>query len=251
MLTQSGDYRLPTASQCAVGNVLIELVALAPKRMQKHIIGQHGFYQPVNDTLCDGQQGLSGKKWGVMEEACGDMHGKSSLDIGCAEGFFCRQAALAGAARVVGIDGRLGTLLAARFIALGERLPITYRLGVFPTIGCAREYDIIFCLSVLHHTLSTKDIWKVLSESAYENDLETLRTHLRALREMTRPGGRCIVEMPYEYDDPAERMSVDFERFTFELMSSGFATARQLGPWEHGDEHRHKKDRILYVAEVR
>jgi hypothetical protein len=90
-----------------------------------------------------------------------------------------------------------------------------------------------------------------LSESAYENDLETLRTHLRALREMTRPGGRCIVEMPYEYDDPAERMSVDFERFTFELMSSGFATARLLGPWEHGDEQRHKKDRILYVAEVR
>lgn len=247
--TESGDYGLPSATVCAVGNVALRVAGATPRLVRRRIVARHRFYQAFDDGLAEGQQGISRQKWAVMRDGCGELAGRDVLDIGCAEGFFCREAALAGASRVVGIDSRLGTLLSARFIALEERLPITYRLGVFPTIGFGDEYDVIFCLSVLHHTVSTKDIWKVLIESAYRRDLAKLRKHLRTLRGMIRPGGRCIIEMPYEYEDPAERREVDFDRFTAELIASGFATAKQLGTWEHRDEHRQRKDRILYGAE--
>lgn len=247
--TESGDYDLPSAAECAIGNLALKVAGVTPRLLRRRIVARHAFYQAFEEGLANGQQGISRLKWTAMRNGCGEIEGKKVLDIGCAEGFFCRQAALAGAAKVVGIDSRLGTLLSARFIALEERLPITYRLGVFPSIGFGDEYDVIFCLSVLHHTVSTKDIWKVLIDAGYHNDLETLRQHLRALHGMTRSNGRCIIEIPYEYEDPAERKEVDFDRFASELISSGFDTAKRLGAWEHRDEHRLKKDRILYVAE--
>jgi SAM-dependent methyltransferase len=248
--TESGDYRLPTALQCVVANRVINLTAAAPRFLCQRLLNRHGFYQAFDDTLVEGQQGVSRKKWNIMQNACGNLRGKAVLDIGCAEGFFCRQAALNGAARVVGVDSRLGTLLAAKCIALKERLPIIYKLGVFPSIGFNGRYDVIFCLSVLHHTVSTKDIWKVLNRYSYASDLQILRDHLASLRRMTQSGGICIIEMPYEYDDVAERAEVDFDRFASELISAGFGAARQLGSWEHREEHRGKKDRVLYVADA-
>jgi SAM-dependent methyltransferase len=247
--TESGDYRLPTAPECAVGNVVLKLATAAPRLLSRQLLTRHHFYQAFDGNLAQGQQGISESKWIVMQRASNDLRNKTVLDIGCAEGFFCRQAAMNGASRVIGVDSRLGTLLCAQFIALKEQLPIRYRLGVFPQIGFRDCYDVVFCLSVLHHTVSTKDVWKVLSQDSFKSDLNKLRGQLTSLRRMIRPKGRCIIEMPYEYDDPAERAEVDFERFTSELISAGFSCARQLGPWEHRKEHQAKKDRILYVAE--
>ena len=70
-----------------------------------------------------------------------DLTGKSVLDIGCSEGFFCRQVAKRGARRVVGIDTGLGRLMCASFMALEERIRISYRMDVFPTLRLDDKYD--------------------------------------------------------------------------------------------------------------
>src|SRR5205814_8191909 len=101
-------------------------------------------------------------------------------------------------------------------------------------------------LSVLHHSLRRKDIWKVLTREDCVDDLATLRENLKALRALTRPGGECLIELPYEYDDPAERSEVDFDRFNGELLRAGFQTAANLGAWEHNAKYRDQKDRVIY-----
>jgi hypothetical protein len=99
---------------------------------------------------------------------------------------------------------------------------------------------------VLHHLLSTKDIWKVISDKNYANDKQKLLLYLSALRTMTNEGDSCIVEMPYEYDEPDEKKHVDFELFNEYFLEAGFASARILDEWEHTE--REKKDRIAYIG---
>jgi SAM-dependent methyltransferase len=247
--TRSGDYRLPGSLECKVGTFLIQCAAMLPSTAREAFLRRHRFYQAFDDEVAEDQQGSSNNKWEVIKGICG-FTGKRVLDIGCAEGFFARQAALAGATDVVGVESRLGTLMCARCIALRDKLPIRYRLGVFPRLGQIGKFDVILCLSVLHHTTSTKDIWKVLTDSKYSNDLKYLRGHLQYIRGITRSGGVSIIEMPYEYDDPSERSEVDFDLFSKELVRAGFSNARQTGSWDYRKDHESRKDRIIYVAEA-
>jgi hypothetical protein len=106
------------------------------------------------------------------------------------------------------------------------------------------------CLSVLHHFLANKDLWKTLKGPDMAGNLAVLKKGLEALRALTAPGGFCVIEMPYEYDDPAERQEVNFERFSQEVTSAGFARTRCLGGWEHAAKDQGNKDRIIYVAEA-
>jgi SAM-dependent methyltransferase len=247
LLTESGDYKLPSKLNCTVGNALVKMVAAIPAVFRSQFTKRHGSYQAIDGDLEDDQQGVSEKKWEVIQSV-GDLTGKSVLDIGCAEGYFCRKAALGGAERVLGVDGRMGTLVNARCISLNENLPISYRLGAFPSIGFEGTFDVVFCLSVLHHLVSTKDIWRVLSDDTLSADLESLRGHLKFLRRLVRPGGACVIEMPYEYDDATDRTGVDFDRFASELVTGGFESAESLGSWDYNELHREIKDRIIYVA---
>jgi len=202
------------------------------------------------DTEVGNHQGLSIRKWEAMQMPS-DLKGKSVVDIGCSEGFFSQECAKRGAAPVLGVDSSLGRLLYASFTALNGGLNIRYRMGVFPDLGIRGTFDYVLCLSVLHHSLSKKDVWKVLLMQEFADELAILREQLRRLRSLTADTGRCILEIPYEYDDPAaERKTVDFQLLNAELKTAGFASARCLGAWDYNPDHRVFKDRIIYVAEA-
>jgi SAM-dependent methyltransferase len=149
---------------------------------------------------------------------------------------------------VVGIDSRFGALLCARLLARQKGLRAVFRVGVFPDSLLRQSYDIVICLSVLHHMVSTKDIWKVLSSDAFHADLKAMRQYLKELRALVKRGGRCIIEMPYEYSDGASRSSVKFQRFNDELVLAGFSRSQTLGVWAHAARNQKRKDRVLYSA---
>jgi SAM-dependent methyltransferase len=248
--TASGEYKVPGRYYRFAGDLLLRTAKWIPPTVRARWLRGRSHYQTFADTDVGNHEGLSIKKWEAMRLPP-DLGGKSVLDIGCSEGFFCRQCAKRGAAPVVGLDTSLGRLLCGSFMALQERLKIQYRMEVFPGLKRERKYDYVLCLSVLHHSLSKKDLWKVLTCDEFAHDRSVLRHNLQLLRSLTADKGKCIVEMPYEYDDPAERQVVDFNRFSAELTDIGFARAECLGSWDYNPKFRDLKDRMIYVAEAR
>jgi SAM-dependent methyltransferase len=216
--------------------------------MRNSIIQRHKYYQSVNGYKDPLGQGESLNKWEAMQMPL-DLTGKSVLDIGCAEGFFCLKSAERGAQRIVGVDFRWRTLLAAKLIALQNGYDIEYRLGTFTETGFEGKYDYVLCLSVLHHCLSSKNIWKILTDIACEDDRNRLNLYLKCLADQTSPKGHCIVELPYEYDDPSEREKIDFEFINKYFLSAGFKRIANIGTWQHSDRNQMRKDRIIYVAD--
>jgi len=245
--TRSGDYKLPSALKCFVGNLLISVAKCMPQTLCRQFLRRHSYYQVFNEAELGDQQGLSINKWKAMQMPS-DLSGKSVLDIGCADGFFCQLSARMGASRVLGVDSAPGRLLRARLSAIEEGLNIRYRMDIFPSRRLRDKFDYVLCLSVLHHSLLRKDFWRVLTQDECRDDLATLRENLKSLRALTSHGGKCLIELPYEYDDPAERHEVNFDRFNKELIGARFLNATCLGPWEHNEKYRAKKDRMVYLA---
>jgi SAM-dependent methyltransferase len=245
--TRSGDYRLPSPLIRSIGNGVIKLSSVLPAVFRRRYLSRKSFYQAFGNTLNSDQQGLSSEKWNVVSQSL-DFTGKRVLDIGCAEGYFCHKAVHAGASRAVGVDSRLGTLLAAHFLSKEQGVKIDFRLGVFPNLQQLGTFDVILCLSVLHHLVSTKNIWKVLSDNSYGSELQVMRGHLQSLRKLLNKGGLCIIEMPYEFDNANEHDSVDYEVFANELIGTGFSTAKRMGAWNHSERNAEKKERIVYHA---
>jgi len=250
-VTPSGDYPIPSRQFQFTGNIALRVAAFFPRHLCARLIAHRlGSYQVFDETASGPSQGRTSNKWEAMRMPA-DLRGKSILDIGCSEGFFANECAKRGAAPVVGIDTSLGRLLTAICRARVAGVQVTYRMGVFPGPQARGLFDYVLCLSVLHHSLRHKDLWRVLTDPAFSDDLDVLRGRLRGLRSLTAAHGKCIVEMPYEYDDPmAERAVVDFDRFTHELKSAGFADARCLGSWDYNPDHARFKDRMIYVAEA-
>ena len=246
--TRSGDYKLPTPLYCFIGNLLLRAARCVPAMVRTRFLRRHSYYQVFDEAELGDRQGLSLNKWKAMQMPS-SLSGKSVLDIGCADGFFCQLCARNGARSVMGMDSALGRLLRARFVALEEDVSITYRLDIFPSPRVREKYDYVLCLSVLHHSFTKKDAWKVLVQDEFADDLAALRQNLKALRALTAEQGRCVIEMPYEYDDPAERQQIDFQHFNTELTRAGFSRARCLGDWDHNAKYKERKDRIIYVAE--
>ena len=248
--SRSGEYKLPGRVYRLAGNLVLRLVPWLPSRLGDPFVRGRSYYQVFADTDVGDHQGVSIRKWEAMRMPS-DLTSKSVIDIGCSEGFFCQECARRGAAPVLGVDGSLGRLICASFIALTQGLKIRYKMGVFPDLRVRGTFDYLLCLSVLHHCLSKKDIWKVLLLEEHVDDLAILRRQLKRLRSLTADKGTCILEIPYEYDDPAvERKAVDFQILNAELTTAGFARSRCLGAWDYNREHRAFKDRIIYVAEA-
>src|SRR5438132_9772971 len=252
--TRSGDYKLPGRMHCLAGNLALGMAPWVPARVRDPFVrsrfqnGSH--YQVFGDREGPDDQGISVRKWEAMQMPS-NLKGKSVVDIGCSEGFFSQECAKRGAAPVLGVDSSLGRLLYASFTALNGGLNIRYRMGVFPDLGIRGTFDYVLCLSVLHHSLSKKDVWKVLLMQEFADELAILREQLRRLRSLTAEKGKCVLEIPYEYDDPAaERETVNFQILNAELKTAGFASSRCLGAWEYNPGHRAFKDRIIYVAEA-
>jgi SAM-dependent methyltransferase len=246
----SGDYKLPTAFDCFLGNCVLRVAPLMPAAILSRLVSGHSNYQVTSDNEVIGYQGVSEKKLDSMNLPS-SMNGKSVLDLGCAEGFFARECAKRGAAPVVGVDSSLGRLLYGTSIAQQDGLHVRFLMDVFPSDGITGRYDYVLCLSLLHHSLSQKNIWKALTFPDFAEDAAALRSQLKLLRSLTAANGKCILEMPYEYSDPAaERAVVDFDVLTSELKAAGFSNASRLGSWDYNPSHREFKDRILYLAEA-
>jgi SAM-dependent methyltransferase len=95
-----------------------------------------------------------------------DLSGKSVLDIGCNEGFFCREAIRRGAASVVGIDMNDGLIQKAR-----QRVPE----AAFHTKSWwdldETKYDVILFLSAIHYEREQKKLLSFLKSRLNENGL--------------------------------------------------------------------------------
>jgi SAM-dependent methyltransferase len=247
-ITRSGDYKLPGPLQRSTGNLLVAGSKWAPAFLRRRYLQRPTAYQVFDDSDTGAGQGKSINKWKALQLPT-SLAGKSVLDIGCADGFFCQLCVKSGARRVVGIDSALGRLLRARLAALEAGLDIEFRMEVFPDLAIREKFDYVLCLSVLHHFLADKDLWKTFQGPDLAGDLAALGKGLKALLSLTAPGGACVIEMPYEYDDLAERREINFERFCQELTRAGFTRTRCLGGWAHEARNQEKKDRIIYVAQ--
>ena len=248
--SRSGEYKLPGPVYQRCGNGALRTARWVPSWASRRFVHGRSYYQVSGGAEMADYQGLSSKKLEALHLPL-DLRGKSVIDVGCAEGFFCMECARRGAERVLGVDSSLGRLMVATFIALQQEMNIQYRMGVFPNLGVSDRFDYVLCLSVLHHSLTKKNVWRVLTCDEFAEDAAMLRSQLRLLRSLTANNGTCIVEMPYEYDEPVtERPVTDFDLFNEELKSAGFTASRRLGTWEYNPNHRAFKDRIIYVAEV-
>jgi SAM-dependent methyltransferase len=79
-----------------------------------------------------------------------DLTGKSVLDLGCNEGFFCIEAKRRGAALVCGVDSHAPTIAAAQARAAKESLDIDFVCSDFLEAP-RRHYDVLLFLSALHY----------------------------------------------------------------------------------------------------
>jgi SAM-dependent methyltransferase len=244
-LTPSGDYRLPGRISQSMGNAVLFLLPWipVPKSAERWIRKLHSYYQVFDDEKVT--PGSSRAKWDALNLPA-DLTGKSLLDVGCSEGFFCMESAKSGANAVLGLDSRLISLVCAKILAVKHKADIKYQVAVFPDFRLGRQFDYVLCLSVLHHLVSTKDIWKIMSDKNYAGDKYKLEQYLRHLYSMTKEGGSCIVEMPYEYDEPDEMQHVDFELFTECFLKARFSSAGVLSKWPHTEQER--KDRVIYIG---
>jgi SAM-dependent methyltransferase len=245
--TRSGEYILPGAMKLCFANCALGIAKHLPGPVRDEFLKRGAYYQVFEQEELGDKQGLSINKWNAIKMPS-SLKGSSVLDIGCADGFFCELCAKHGATSVLGIDGAFGRLLRARFHALKGQLNINYRAGIFPNLGVRTKFDYVLCLSVLHHAVSQKNIWKVITKADFPDDLRSLRKHLAALRTLTADKGKCIIEIPYEYQEPSERQEVDFELFSQEVKLAGFAQVKCLGKWEHNPKYRESKDRVIYIA---
>lgn len=246
-LTASGDYNLPGNFAIRCGNMVLKSAWLVPGPLASWVINRHGYYQDIAPGTAQQQESQTDKKWQFLGLG-DDLQGKRVLDIGCAEGFFSCQASRSGAQEAVGIDSSFVTLLCAQLDAFRSGLSARFKMGVFPELGLGDRFDYVLCLSVLHHTVSTKDIWKILTDSTYAADLEKLHRHLKQLAAITAPRGKCVVEMPFEYEDGPAPSDVDFQRFNEEFLRASFESVEYRGLWDSQTGQGIEKDRAIYVA---
>ena len=80
-----------------------------------------------------------------------DMTGKTVLDIGCKQGFFCFEALKRGATKVLGIDVDPESIKKARLLADCLGVEASFELLDIETDPIHEKFDYVLCLNVLHH----------------------------------------------------------------------------------------------------
>lgn len=116
-------------------------------------------------------------KWARLKPHIASLEGRSVLDVGCGNGYYCLRMLGEGAARVIGIDP--SPRFVYQFYALRHFLP-PVNADVLPLAmedlpENLAAFDTTFSMGVLYHRRSPMD-------------------HLRQLRSTLRPGGELILE---------------------------------------------------------
>lgn len=114
-------------------------------------------------------------------EMCGDVSGKSILDLGCGEGYCARILAGRGASRIVGLE------LSAEMIARGieqeraEPLGIEYhQRDLIKGLGTTEQFDLAIAVFLFNYTTS-----------------EQMLDIMQATYERLVPGGRFVFSVPH------------------------------------------------------
>lgn len=80
-----------------------------------------------------------------------DMSGKSVLDIGCKQGYFCFEALKRGATKVLGVDVDPESIKKARLLADCLGVEASLELMDIEKEPIHEKFDYVLCLNVLHH----------------------------------------------------------------------------------------------------
>jgi len=110
-----------------------------------------------------------------------NLEGKSVLDLGCNEGFFCIEAVKRGATRVVGIDKNPEFLEKARQRAPG----VTFLEQSWQDLP-AEKFDLILLLSALHYEDQPREFLRRVSDHLEDDGLLILEVGIANVPGMTR-----------------------------------------------------------------
>jgi SAM-dependent methyltransferase len=119
----------------------------------------------------------SAPEWPALRAMLPEIQGKSVLDLGCGYGWFCRWAAEAGAASVLGVDVSEKMLAQAR--SMGNQATVDYtRLDLEQLALPPASYDLVYSSLAFH----------------YVEDFTTL---LAAIRRGLKPGGKLVFSIEH------------------------------------------------------
>lgn len=113
-------------------------------------------------------------------EAAGSLAGQRVLDLGCGEGYVCRQIAAHAPSRLVGIDNSGGMIELARSAEQASPLGVEYRLGSATDLQLDESFDLALAVFLFNY-LTCEEMDAVLA---------VVRRHLA-------PGGRFIFTVPH------------------------------------------------------
>jgi SAM-dependent methyltransferase len=158
-------------------------------------------------THSDGEDATS-DSFQKLERIClpSDLTGKSFLDIGCSEGFFCNAAAERGATRVVGIDVKTPSLEIARKTYSSP--VIEFREQSWDTLP-EGKFDVILLASAMH----------------YEKDPAAL---LNRIADSLAPGGVFILECGVDRSPTREMVLVPRRRINTWMPTESYLTETLL-----------------------
>ncbi len=143
-----------------------------------------------------------------------DLTGKSFLDIGCNEGFFCGEALRRGAARVVGIDASENSIRRAK-----DRFPnADFRCQTWERLP-NEEFDVIIMLSALHYEPRPRQLMARIAQRLRPDGLFILETGV----------SMELAKLWFEVPRGVGPVLYPTEPLLMENVLADFA-ARQIGP---------------------
>ena len=128
----------------------------------------------------------------------GPVKDANVLDVACGEGFYSRQFAEKGAARVVGVDSSSEMIRYGQESEDAEPLGIEYHVFDAARMPILGEFDLVAATYLLHYAL----------------DLDHMRTMCEKMAANLRPGGRLLTLVPNPGLDPDK---VKFDKYGFSV----------------------------------
>lgn len=118
--------------------------------MQQNIYDNNEFFENYKNTRLSDNSFNELLEQPAMRKLIPDVQGKSVLDLGCGFGFNCKEFALAGAKRVVGID--LSEKMIEQAKATNNTDSITYHIMSMVDIdNLNAKYDFVFSSLAFHY----------------------------------------------------------------------------------------------------
>src|SRR5215471_5112976 len=94
----------------------------------------------------------------TLFKLCGDLRGKTVLDLACGEGFYTRFIKRRGAARVVGVDLSPGMIALARQEEERAPLGIDYLVHDVKQLALAQTFDVVVAAYLLNYAQTAAEL---------------------------------------------------------------------------------------------